>query len=112
MSKSNLDHKLDLHKEKSETFELPLKTKKLISKMLKEEISLNFTKFISPYLINNTQKKFFKEYLQEISKDLISRSHKKKGITKYIFAKYFELPGLISRRLFTVFNNNEDEFLL
>ena len=109
MSKCELELDLKLKREKSETFELSLKAKKIISKMLKEEISLNFTKFISPYLINNTQKKYFKEYLQEISKDLISRSHKKKGISKYIFAKYFELPGLISRRLFTVFNNNENE---
>ena len=100
---------LDLKKEKSETFELPIKTQKLITKMLKNEISLNFTKFISPYLINSKQKIYLEEYLKEIAKDLISRSHKKKGISKLIFSKYFELPGLISRRLFTVFNNNDNE---
>ena len=107
MKKFSLD--LNIKKEKSETFELPNKTKRLISKMLKEEISLNFTKFISPYIINKHEKKYFEEYLQDISKDLISRSHKKKGISKYIFSKYFELPGLISRRLFIVFNNNRNE---
>ena len=100
---------MDLTNIKSETFSLPVKTKKLISKMLKEEISLNFTKFISPYILSKKQKKFFEEYLQEISKELISRSHKKKGITNYIFEKYFELPGLLSHRLFKVFNNNQDK---
>ena len=70
-------------------------------------MSLNFTKFISPYILNKIQKKYFEEYLQEISKELISRSHKKKGISKYIFSQYFEFPGLISHRLFTVFNNND-----
>ena len=68
---------LDLKPGKSETFELPMKAKKLISKMLKEEISLNFSKFISPYILNKKQKKYFEEYLQEISKELISHSHKK-----------------------------------
>ena len=113
MSKCDLNLDLTVKSQKSETFELSLKAKKLISKMLQEEISLNFTKFISPYLINKSYKQYFKEYLQEISKELISRSHKKKGISQYIFAKYFELPGLISRRLFIVFNNNnnEEEFL-
>ena len=81
MSKFGFNIDLKLKKEKSETFELPKKTKKLISKMLKEEMSLNFTKFISPYILNKTQKKYFEEYLQEISKELISRSHKKKGIS-------------------------------
>ena len=111
MSKFSLE--LTIKNNRSETFELPSKTKKLISKMLKEEISLNFTKFISPYIISKSEKKYFEEYLQDISKDLISLSHRKKGISKYIFSKYFELPGLISRRLFTVFNNNnsEEEYL-
>ena len=113
MSKFGFNIDLNMKKEKSETFELPKKTKKLISKMLKEEMSLNFTKFISPYILNKTQKKYFEEYLQEISKELISRSHKKKGISKYIFSQYFEFPGLISHRLFTVFNNNDknEEYL-
>ena len=113
MSKFGFNIDLNMKKEKSETFELPKKTKKLISKMLKEEMSLNFTKFISPYILNKTQKKYFEEYLQEISKELISRSHKKKGISKYIFSQYFEFHGLISHRLFTVFNNNDknEEYL-
>jgi tRNA A-37 threonylcarbamoyl transferase component Bud32 len=100
---------LSLRKEKTETLSFSAKTKNLISKILKKELSLNFTKFISPYLIKPKEKEYFEEYLKEIAKELISRSHKKKGISKYIFSKYFELPGLISRRLFIVFNNNEDE---
>ena len=109
MFKDSNELTLSLKGGKSETFELPMKAKKLISKMLKEEISLNFSKFISPYILNKKQKKYFEEYLQEISKELTSHSHKKKGITNYIFEKYFELPSMLSHRLFTVFNNNEQK---
>ena len=109
MSKSGINLDLKLNKGRSETFVLPNKTQKLISRMLKDELYLNFKKFISPYIINKNQRKYLKQYLQDISKVLISLSHKKKGISKYIFTEYFELPGLISSRLFTVFNNNENE---
>ena len=79
MFKDSNELTLSLKGGKSETFELPMKAKKLISKMLKEEISLNFSKFISPYILNKKQKKYFEEYLQEISKELTSHSHKKKA---------------------------------
>ena len=72
-------------------------------------MKLNFTKFITPYRINLNDKKYLKEYLSEISEELICFSHKKKGISKNIFVKYFGLPGMISRRLFSVFNNNKND---
>ena len=49
-------------------------------------------------------KNIYKKYQK-----ILSRSHKKKGISKYIFSQYFNLPGLISHRLFIVFNNNESD---
>ena len=79
MFKESNDLTLNLKGGKSETFELPMNAKKLISKMLKEEISLNFSKFISPYILNKKQKKYFEEYLQQISKELTFHSQKKKG---------------------------------
>ena len=100
---------LNIQKNKSDTFELSKNTKKIIHKIINEEMKLNFTKFISSYQININDKKYFEEYLSEIYEELISYSHKKKGISKYIFIKYFNLPGMISRRLFAVFNNNNDE---
>ena len=100
---------LNIQKNKSDTFELSKNTKKIIYKIINEEMKLNFKEFISSYLINLKDKKYFEEYLSDIYEELISYSHKKKGISKYIFIKYFMLPGMISRRLFSVFNNNIDE---
>ena len=69
---------LDLTNIKSETFSLPVKTKKLISKMLKEEISLNFTKFISPYILSEKQKNFLKNIYKKFQKNLFLVLTKKK----------------------------------
>ena len=110
MSKYNENFNLNAQKSKSETFKLSKNTKRYIYDKINEEMKLNFTEFIKIYQINVKDEKCFKEYLSEISEELISISHKKKGISKYIFIKYFNLPGMISRRLFSVFNsNNEDE---
>ena len=104
---------LNLRINNSETFQLSKNTKKLIYEKLNEEMRLNFTEFIKLYVIDIKEIKFFKEYLSDISEQLISISPKKKGITKFIFIKYFNLPGMICRRLFSVFNknNNDEEFL-
>ena len=105
--KENLS--LNIQKNQSETFKLSNTIRKYINKILNEEMKLNFTKFITPYRINLSDKKYLKEYLSEISEELICFSHKKKGISKNIFVKYFGLPGMISRRLFSVFNNNKND---
>ena len=113
MSNFSKDSILNLEKNHSETFQLSSNTKKLISKILNEEMNLNFKKFITPYQVDIKNKKYFKEYLSEISLELISYSYKKKGISKYIFSKYYKLSGMICIRLFSVFNENNDnnEFL-
>ena len=51
-------------------------------------------------------------YLSTIFSDLAKRSKEpEKGIKKLIFIKYYELPGIISDRLFSVFDRDENEFL-
>ena len=103
------DLNLNSQRNSSETFKLTKNTKKFITKISNEEMKLNLTQYISSLIINIKDKKYFEEYLSDISNELISYSHKKKGISKYIFIKYFNLPGMICRRLFTVFNDNKDE---
>lgn len=45
-------------------------------------------------------------------KDLSERSENKKlGISKITFGKYYELPGIISDRLFAVFDQDKNDFL-
>ena len=103
------DLNLNSQRNSSETFKLTKNTKKFISKISNEEMKLNLTQYISSLVININDKKYFEEYLSDISNELISYSHKKKGISKYIFIKYFNLPGMICKRLFSVFNYNKDE---
>ena len=54
----------------------------------------------------------FSRYLIEIWKDLAVRSTDGgKGITKLTFSHYYDLPGIISDRLFSVFDKNQNGFL-
>jgi len=66
----------------------------------------------------------FEYYLREVWVDLINRRIKNKndsikikakqnipGITKYIFSKYYSLPGIIGDRLFRVFDSNNNGIL-
>ena len=54
----------------------------------------------------------FQVYLAGVWKDLASRSDNKyMGINKITFAKYYELPGIISDRLFNVFDVQHTEYL-
>ena len=82
-------------------------SKKYILSKLNEEMKLNFSKFIQHYQIKVKDRNYFKEYLSDISEELISISHKKKGISRLNFIKYFNLPGMISLRLFSAFNTNK-----
>ena len=51
-------------------------------------------------------------YLSTIFSDLAKRSKEpEKGIEKLTFNKYYELPGIISDRLFSVLDRNKNEFL-
>ena len=52
------------------------------------------------------------KYLKDIWSDLSKRSEESsKGITKITFIKYYELPGIISDRLFDVFDKDKDGIL-
>ena len=52
------------------------------------------------------------KYLREIWSDLSKRSKEnEKGITKVIFNKYYDLPGIISERLFSCFDKDKDGIL-
>lgn len=51
-------------------------------------------------------------YLKSIWKDLAQRSESvDKGINKITFLQYYNLPGIISERLFAVFDDDKNGFL-
>ena len=73
-----------------------------------EKIDLN--DLIGDYIVENVPA--FQTYLKQVWKDLLGRSdNKEKGVNKITFAKYYELPGIISDRLFSVFNTNKSNYL-
>ncbi len=54
------------------------------------------------------------KYLKEIWSDLSKRASKEdtsKGINKVTFNKYYDLPGIISERLFAIFDKDKDGIL-
>ena len=77
-----------------------------------EEVEkINLNDITEEYKVKNTDA--FKQYLKQVWKDLNSRSgdDNEKGIDKVTFQKYYELPGLISERLFSVFDKNNTGYL-
>ena len=64
----------------------------------------------------------FSNYLKDVYTDLYGRvienkndpkekQVKQQGVTKSVFDKYYELPGIIGDRLFRVFNKNNREYI-
>ena len=54
----------------------------------------------------------FQKYLSAVWEDLSKRSkNPKKGIEKLTFINYYKLPGIISDRLFSVFDRDKNGFL-
>ena len=52
------------------------------------------------------------KYLKEIWSDLSKRTiENEKGLTKVTFNKYYDLPGIISERLFSCFDKDKDGVL-
>ena len=77
-----------------------------------EEVEkINLNDITEEYEVKNIDA--FKQYLKQVWKDLNSRSgdDNEKGIDKVTFQKYYELPGLISERLFSVFDKNNTGYL-
>ena len=73
-----------------------------------EKVNLN--EITSEYEVKNVEA--FSQYLKQIWKDLSGRSEgENEVIDKITFQKYYELPGLISERLFSVFNSSDTRYL-
>ena len=69
---------------------------------------INFNDIISEYEVKNVEG--FSQYLKQIWKDLNSRTENE-GLDKITFQKYYELPGLISERIFSVFDSSDSGYL-
>ena len=73
-----------------------------------EKIDLN--EILKDFQVNDMNT--FQNYLIGIWGDLARRSSEPaKGIEKLTFSHYYELPGIICERLFSVFDRNQNNFL-
>jgi len=71
---------------------------------------INWDDLIHQYEVQNVEA--FTHYLKQVWKDLNRRTDlTKEGIDKITFGKYYELPGLISERLFSVFDSTKTGYL-
>ena len=71
---------------------------------------ISFAEIISDYQVDSPSS--LVNYLAQIWRDLAKRSNeKKKGINKITFAKYYELPGLISERLISIIFSRSSDFI-
>ena len=74
----------------------------------KDKINLN--EIIGYYVVKNISA--FKSYLKQLWNDLSKREgNLKNGIDRISFGKYYDLPGLISERLFSVFDSKNKGYL-
>ena len=72
--------------------------------------TIDFNELIESNQISDQD--FFNSYIRETWLALTLQSkNKKKGIEKNIFAKYYELPGILTERLFTVLDKDNDGIL-
>ena len=74
-----------------------------------EKINLN--DITSEYEVKNVEA--FSQYLKQVWRDFSNRNNdeENEGIDKITFQKYYELPGLISERIFSVFNSSDSNYL-
>ena len=71
---------------------------------------INLDELIKDYTVKNISA--FNSYLKQVWTDLSKRSEKdKEGVDRINFEKYYELPGIISERLFSVFDSRNEGFL-
>ena len=71
---------------------------------------INLNEIIGYYVVNNISA--FKSYLKQLWNDLSKREgNLKNGIDRISFGKYYDLPGLISERLFSVFDSKNKGYL-
>ena len=71
---------------------------------------INLDEIIGDYVVKNVSA--FNSYLKQLWKDLSNRAEGvKDGVDRISFGKYYDLPGLISERLFSVFDSKNKGFL-
>ena len=71
---------------------------------------INLDEVIGDFVVKNTSA--FKSYLKQLWNDLSKREKTiKNGIDRISFGKYYDLPGLISERLFSVFDSKNKGYL-
>jgi len=71
---------------------------------------INLNEIIGYYVVKNISA--FKSYLKQLWNDLSKREgNNKNGIDRISFGKYYDLPGLISERLFSVFDSKNKGYL-
>ena len=71
---------------------------------------INLDEIIGDYVVKNTSA--FNSYLKQLWKDLSNRAEGvKNGVDRISFGKYYDLPGLISERLFSVFDSKNKGYL-
>ena len=77
---------------------------------MKQKGRINLDEIIGDYVVKNTPA--FNSYLKQLWKDLSNRAEGvKDGVDRISFGKYYDLPGLISERLFSVFDSKNKGFL-
>ena len=75
-----------------------------------QQEKINFNELIDSRQISDLD--FFNSYIRETWLALTLRSkNTKKGIDKNIFTKYYELPGILTERLFAVLDKDNDGIL-
>jgi len=77
---------------------------------LQKRDKINLNEIIGYYVVKNISA--FKSYLKQLWNDLSKREgNNKNGIDRISFGKYYDLPGLISERLFSVFDSKNKGYL-
>ena len=71
---------------------------------------INWNDLIKQYEVKNIDG--FCQYLKQVWKDLNGRTdNTKQGIDRITFGKYYEVPGLISERLFSIFDSSKSGYI-
>ena len=77
---------------------------------MQKKDKINLDEIIGDFIVKNTPA--FHSYLKQLWNDLSKREKSiKNGIDRISFGKYYVLPGLISERLFSVFDSRNKGYL-
>lgn len=90
------------------------------NKLSSQNNKFDVEEFLSDYKVKQPQSQLFARYLEEVFIQLSNQSkthstnlkgNKTKDIDSLSFSKYYELPGMISKRLFAVFDSDNNDYL-